>query len=88
MATLENNISDQSNLTKRPHRRRSWTVHTYLPRGANVPSNTCFLVPTRVHIPNGISIGSAVSTGLTIVTDRPTDHATPSVTIGRIYVRI
>ena len=24
--------------------------------------------------------------GLTIVTDRPTDHATPSVTIGRIYV--
>ena len=41
--------------------------------------------------PNGISIGSAVFAGLTIVsdrqTDRPTDHATPSVTIGRIYVR-
>ena len=24
--------------------------------------------------------------GLTIVTERPTDHATPSVAIGRIYV--
>jgi len=73
MATLENNISDQSNLTKRPHRRRSWTVHTYLPRGANVPSNTCFLVPTRVHIPNGISIGSAVSICTAHNRDRQTD---------------
>jgi len=40
--------------------------------------------------PNGISIGTAVFAGLTIVTDRPsdrpTDHATWSVTIGRIYV--
>ena len=37
--------------------------------------------------PNGISIGSAVFAGLTNVTDRPTDHATRSVTMGRIYVR-
>ena len=29
-----------------------------------------------------------VFAGLTTVTDRPTDHATWSVTIGRIYVRI
>jgi len=36
-------------------------------------------------------MGSAVFAWLTIVTDRqtdrPTDHATPSITIGRIYVR-
>jgi len=40
------------------------------------PSNTCFLGPTRVHIPNGISIGSAVFARLTIVTDRQTDRQT------------
>jgi len=58
------------------------------------PRNTCFLAPTRVHIPNGISIVSAVIAGLTIVTDKPTDrhtdrqtdHAASSVTTGRIYV--
>jgi len=43
------------------------------------------LGPTRVHNPNGTSIGSAVFAWLTIVTDRQTDHC---VTIGRIYVRI
>jgi len=51
------------------------------------PSNTWFLGPTRVHIPNDISIGSAIIAWLTIVTDRQTDHATPSVTIGCIYIR-
>ena len=40
--------------------------------------------PTRVLNPNAISIGSAVLAGLT---DRPTDHATRSVIIDRIYVR-
>jgi len=48
--------------------------------------------PTRVLKPNGISIGSAVFAGLTSVsdrhTDRPTDHATRSITTGRTYVRI
>jgi len=29
-------------------------------RGSGLPSNTCFLGPTRVHIPNGLSNGSAV----------------------------
>jgi len=42
--------------------------------------------PTQVHIPNGTSISSDFAR-LTIVTDRPTDRATRSVTIGRIYVR-
>jgi len=54
------------------------------------PSNTCFLGPTRVHNPNCISIGSAVFAGFTVVTDgqtdRETDHSTPSVTVGLIYV--
>jgi len=65
--------------SKLPFPRRIWT-----------PSNTRFFRPIRIHIPNGILSSSAVSVGLTIVTaiqtDRPTDHATPSVTIGRIYV--
>ena len=37
--------------------------------------------------PNGSSVGAAVFAGLSSVTDRPTDHATRSVRIGRIYVR-
>jgi len=41
----------------------------------------------RVYNPNGISVGSAVSAGLTTVTNRVTDHASRSVTIGRTYVR-
>jgi len=49
-----------------------------------IQSNTCFLGLTRVLNPNGISIGSAVFAGFTSVTDRPTDHATRSVTIGHI----
>jgi len=61
------------------------------PWGIWTPSNTWFLGPTRVPNLNGISIGAAVFAGLTSVsdrrTDRLTDHATRSVTIGRIYVR-
>jgi len=47
--------------------------------------------PTRVHTPNGILIGSAIFAGLTSATDRQTgqltDHATQSVTVGRMYLR-
>jgi len=49
------------------------------------------VVPWAHPSPKSISIGSAVFAELTIVTDRPTnrqtDYATPSVTIGRIDVR-
>jgi len=59
-----------------------------LPMGGFGPqSNTWFSGPTRVLKPNGISISSAVFAGLTSVTDRQTDHATRSVTIGCIYIR-
>jgi len=44
--------------------------------------------PTQVLNPNGSSIGAAVFAELTSVTDRPPDHATRSVTTGRIYVRM
>ena len=55
--------------------------------GSGSPSNTWFLAPARVHFPNDISIGSTVSQGSqSWQTDRQTDHATPSVTIGLIYV--
>ena len=47
------------------------------------PSSTWFVEPTWVLNSNGISIGWA---GLTTVTDRPTDHASRSVTMGRIYL--
>jgi len=54
-------------------------------------SNTWFPGPTRLLNPNGSSIAVAVLAGLTSVTDRhtdrPTDHTTRSVRIGRIYVR-
>jgi len=56
------------------------------PRGSGAPSNAWFSGPTRVLNPNCISIGSGVFARLTIVTDRPTDHATRLVTIGRMYV--
>jgi len=71
------------------------------------PHLTRFLGPTRVSIPNDISIGSAVFAQLMAErsytlqwaafpspsklpnrqTDRPTDHTTRHVIIGRIYVR-
>ena len=57
------------------------------PWGIWTASNTWFPGPTRVSNRNGISIGSAFFAGITSVTDRPTDHATRSVTTGRIYVR-
>jgi len=60
------------------------------PWGIWTPS-TWFSGLTRVLDPNVISIGAAVFARLTSVTDRqterPTDHATRSVTIGCIYVR-
>jgi len=53
--------------------------------------NTWFLGPTRLSIPNGTSIGVGRQPFCTAhdrdrPTDRPIDHATPSVTIGYIYV--
>jgi len=43
---------------------------------SGVPSNTRFLGPTIVYNSNGISIGSAVFAGLTIVTDRQIEWQT------------
>jgi len=45
-------------------------------------SNTWFIEPTQGHNSNGTSSSSFA--GLTTVTDRQTDHATRSVTIGHI----
>ena len=60
-------IGSQSNVTNRPHRRRTWTIQSYSTGYANM--HLQFLWPTRVHNPNGISMGSTVFAGLTIVTD-------------------
>jgi len=83
-----NNRSKQADI--RLHRRHRRTVQSYsqcaLPRrhvGATwrIRLNLGFVRPTRVHNPLGKSIGAAVFAGLTSVTDRPTDHATQSITI-------
>jgi len=54
--------------------------------GSGPPSNTWFPRPTLVCNPSGIWMVPAVFVGLTSVTDRPTDHTTRSITIGRIYI--
>ena len=56
--------------------------------GIWTPSNTWFLGPTEVHIPNGNSVGSAVFAGLTVVTDRPTDRPRYSVCSYRLHLAI
>ena len=83
--------SGQSNLTKRPHCRYTRTLallkfpYQVGECGVCTPSNTWFLRPTRVHNPNGISIGSAVlQDSQSSQTDRPTEHVTSSVAIGWI----
>ena len=48
--------------------------------------NTCLLESTQVLNPNGISIGSTVSAGLTIVTDRQTDRPRYSVCNNRPHL--
>ena len=53
--------------------------------GIWAPCNTYFLGLTRVHNPNGISIGSAVVAGLTTVTDRQTDRQTTTTTVLRPF---
>ena len=59
--------------------------------GSGPQSNTWFPELTQVLDPNGVAIGSAAFAELTSMTDRQTDrptvHATRSVTVGRIYVR-
>jgi len=67
----------QSNLTKG----RIAAAHERFNRIRQVapmwpPSNARFLGPARVHNANGISAGSAVFAGFTIVTDRQTDRQT------------
>ena len=55
--------------------------------GITPPSSTWFLGSTRVHSPNGIWIGSAVFTGLTVITDRETDRPRYSVCNNRPRLR-
>jgi len=72
---------------------------SYLPCGANVPSHegtlappgdydwTCFLGPTRVHAQPKRHLDRFSRFCRADYCDRQTDHATRSVTIGRLYVR-
>jgi len=54
-------------------------VPDHVRSGPHLVIHGCLLTP--VINPNGILIGSAIFAGLTTVTDRPTDHATRTVTI-------
>ena len=56
---------------------------TYIHTQPVYMTSRVFFGPTRVHNPNGISIGSAVFVGLTIVTDRQTDHVLVLIYTGR-----
>ena len=53
--------------------------------GIWTPSHACFLGPTRIHIPNGISFGSAIFTGLRNC-DRLTDRSCCSVCNNRLHL--
>ena len=66
----------------------SWPSHQNCPYtwGIFTPSSTWLLEPKQVNTTNSILIGTAVFAGLMIVTDRLTDYATHSVTIGCIYI--
>jgi len=55
--------------------------------GSGPRSNTWFPGPTQVHIPNDISIGSAVFARLTIVADRQTNRPRYSVCNNRPRLR-
>jgi len=56
----------ETNLTKRPHRRHTWSVQSHSPGGADVYLTHASLTGSnRVHIPNGISIDSAVFAQIT-----------------------
>ena len=85
LTTQTASLSVQPSLNRRPYSVRIIYNGTPLPpikialshRGIWTPiSNTWFPGPTRVLNPNCISIDSAVSAGLTSVTDRPTDRPT------------
>jgi len=81
----EMKTSGQSNLTiSRIAAAHGWFSGIRQVAPVSTLPNTCFIRPTWVHIPNGISIGSAVFTGLTTVTD----HATRSVAIARPHLRM
>ena len=72
---------------KRPQGRPTRTVQSY--SSGNVHLLACFLGPTWVHNPNGISTGSAVLQGSrSWQADQQTDHATSSVAICRIYTYV
>jgi len=54
-----------------------YELREFLPVGGGSGTHlTWFLGPTRVHLPNGITIDSAVSVGLTAVTNKHTDDST------------
>jgi len=58
----------------------------HFPWGKWTPSNIWFLGPTKFSTQTASWSVQLFFAGLTSVTDRQTDHATRSVTIGRIYV--
>ena len=53
-----------------------WICPPKLPLPLRDPPNVWLLGPTRVHNPSGISIGSAIFAGLTVVSNRQTHRQT------------
>jgi len=68
IASLTIITSGHRNLTKRPHCRHTWMFQWFrLVASVCTAPSTCFLVPTRIHNPNGMSICSALFAQLTTV---------------------
>jgi len=63
------------NFDERPHRRGIFHCENLI----WYSTASWFLGPTRVKMPNGITIGSAALAGLTVMSDRPTDRPRYSV---------
>ena len=56
------------------------------PVGSVPPPNTWFLGPTRVHAPNGTSIGSVVFAGHTVVISRKTEWPRYDIYNNRLHL--
>ena len=64
-----------------------WNEAVYYRHSGPVLTDELVISPRTPHA-DEISIGSSVFVGLTVVTNKHTDHATPSVATGRIWLEL
>ena len=83
-----NNSKCSKYFDNRPHQRCTWMVQCYLPGGASVHPHLIYasLGPPESRSQTASRSVHLFFAGLITVTDRLTDHATRSVTVGCIYI--